>query len=145
MLQPRETDLPALFLVLVVLPLVAYILLGKWSESSKKKERINELAQIAAEEAFQVESSSMATTTIAAAAAAAVVIPVVVVPMSKSNNSVHKCAKCFAQAKTRCSRCKSVRYCSGKCQIIHWRQVHKQECQFLEYNSSCASPKLSFK
>nr|KAJ0187691.1 hypothetical protein LSAT_V11C900496880 [Lactuca sativa] len=140
MLQPRETDLPALFLVLVVLPLVAYILLGKWSESSKKKERINELAQIAAEEAFQVESSSMATTTIAAAAAAAVVIPVVVVPMSKSNNSVHKCAKCFAQAKTRCSRCKSVRYCSGKCQIIHWRQVHKQECQFLEYNSSCASP-----
>ncbi|KAI3679342.1 hypothetical protein L2E82_51475 [Cichorium intybus] len=127
MLQPRETDLPALFLVLVVLPLVAYIMLGKWSESSKKKQRISELAQIAAQESFRVESM-----------AANVVIPLI--PLSKSNNSVHKCARCFGPAKTRCSRCKSVRYCSGKCQIIHWRQVHKQECQFLEYNSSCASP-----
>ncbi|KVI02128.1 hypothetical protein Ccrd_019588 [Cynara cardunculus var. scolymus] len=128
MLQPRETDLPALFLVLVVLPLVAYILLGKWSEVSKKKDRISELAQIAAEEAFRAE---------AMAAAAAVIIPIV--PVSKSSNGFHKCSRCFGPAKTRCSRCKSVRYCSGKCQIIHWRQVHKQECQVLDYNSSCAS------
>ena len=34
-------------------------------------------------------------------------------------------------------------YCcsSGKCQILHWRLVHKHECQLLEYNSSCSSPK----
>ncbi|KAI7752391.1 hypothetical protein M8C21_018077 [Ambrosia artemisiifolia] len=131
MLQPRETDLPFLFLVLVVLPLVAYILLGKWGEFSKKKVKISELAHIAAEEAFRAES-------MAVAAATATVIPLV--PLLKQNNRFHQCARCFRPAKTRCSRCKSARYCSGKCQIIHWRQVHKHECQILEYNSSCASP-----
>ncbi|KAI3703938.1 hypothetical protein L1987_74134 [Smallanthus sonchifolius] len=130
MLQPRETDLPFLFLVLVVLPLVAYILLGKWSEFSKKKVNISELTQIAAEEAFRAEAM--------AAVATATVIPLV--PVLKLNNVFHHCARCFGPAKTRCSRCKYARYCSGKCQIIHWRQVHKQECQLLEYNSSCAFP-----
>ncbi|KAL8239339.1 hypothetical protein R6Q59_015906 [Mikania micrantha] len=132
MLQPRETDLPFLFLVLVVLPLVAYILLGKWSEFSKQKVKISELAQIAAEEAFRAEAMA------AAAVATAAVIPLV--PVLKLNNGLHQCARCFGPAKTRCSRCKSARYCSGKCQIIHWRQVHKQECQHVEFNSSCASP-----
>uniref|UniRef100_A0A5B6ZPA0 ubiquitinyl hydrolase 1 n=1 Tax=Davidia involucrata TaxID=16924 RepID=A0A5B6ZPA0_DAVIN len=126
MLEPRETDLPALFLVLVVLPLVTYILLGKWSAAAKKKERINLLAQLAAEEAF-----------IAEAMAAASVTPRV--PSSK--NGIHECARCFGPSTTRCSRCKSVRYCSGKCQIIHWREVHKQECQQVETNSCSSSPK----
>ncbi|KAK8672929.1 hypothetical protein V6N13_111286 [Hibiscus sabdariffa] len=40
----------------------------------------------------------------------------------------YQCAVCFAPTTTRCSRCKSVRYCSGKCQIMHWRQGHKDEC-----------------
>lgn len=39
-----------------------------------------------------------------------------------------RCAVCFSPTTTRCSRCKAVRYCSGKCQIIHWRQGHKDEC-----------------
>ncbi|XP_073268792.1 ubiquitin carboxyl-terminal hydrolase 15 isoform X1 [Populus alba] len=125
MLEPREADIPVLFLVLVVLPLVAYILLGKWSESAKKRERISLLAQLAAEEAFRAEE--MAT---------ACIIP----PVSTSKNGIHVCARCFCPATTRCSRCKSVRYCSGKCQIIHWRQVHKEECQRLETTSSCSSP-----
>ncbi|KAK4747503.1 hypothetical protein SAY87_014089 [Trapa incisa] len=38
------------------------------------------------------------------------------------------CAVCYALTTTRCSKCKAVRYCSGKCQIIHWRQGHKNEC-----------------
>ncbi|XP_019056064.1 PREDICTED: ubiquitin carboxyl-terminal hydrolase 15-like isoform X2 [Nelumbo nucifera] len=126
MLEPREADIPALFLVLVVLPLVTYILLGKWNESAKKKERISVLAQLAAEEAFRAE-----------AMAAASVIPVV--PSLKVG--FHECARCFGPATTRCSRCKSVRYCSGKCQIIHWRQGHRQECQQLEILSSNSSPK----
>ncbi|KAG5254802.1 ubiquitin carboxyl-terminal hydrolase [Salix suchowensis] len=125
MLEPREADIPVLFLVLVVLPLVAYILLGKWSESAKKRERISLLAQLAAEEACRVEV--MATTC---------VIP----PVSSSRNGTQVCARCFSPATTRCSRCKSVRYCSGKCQIIHWRQVHKEECQLLETTGSCSSP-----
>ncbi|KAI5605203.1 hypothetical protein BDE02_01G335900 [Populus trichocarpa] len=125
MLEPREADIPVLFLVLVVLPLVAYILLGKWTESAKKRERISLLAQLAAEEACRAEV--MATTH---------VIP----PMSTSKNGIQVCARCFSPATTRCSRCKSVRYCSGKCQIIHWRQAHKEECQLLETTSSCSSP-----
>nr|POE69647.1 ubiquitin carboxyl-terminal hydrolase 15 [Quercus suber] len=59
MLEPREADIPVLFLVLVVLPLVAYILLGKWSEVTKKRERISLLAQLAAEEAFKAEAMAM--------------------------------------------------------------------------------------
>ncbi|KAI8008614.1 Ubiquitin carboxyl-terminal hydrolase 15 [Camellia lanceoleosa] len=125
MLEPRETDLPALFLIFVVLPLIIYILLGKWSEATKKKDRISLLAQLAAEEALRAE-----------AMVAASVIPLT--PVLK--NGVHECARCSGLATTRCSRCKSVRYCSGKCQIIHWRQVHKHECLQLETNSCSSSP-----
>ncbi|XP_075646169.1 ubiquitin carboxyl-terminal hydrolase 15 isoform X2 [Castanea sativa] len=124
MLEPREADIPVLFLVLVVLPLVAYILLGKWSEVTKKRERISLLAQLAAEEAFKAEAMAVGNA-----------IPLV----SSSKSGLHVCARCFAPAKTRCSRCKSIRYCSGKCQIIHWRQAHKQECQQLETTSSSSS------
>ncbi|KMT08626.1 hypothetical protein BVRB_6g139030 [Beta vulgaris subsp. vulgaris] len=40
----------------------------------------------------------------------------------------YECAVCSSLTSTRCSRCKTVRYCSSKCQIIHWRQGHKFEC-----------------
>ncbi|WOL00726.1 ubiquitin carboxyl-terminal hydrolase 15-like [Canna indica] len=119
MLQPREADIPALFIFLVVIPLFTYILLGRWNEATKKKARISILAQLAAEEAFQVE-----------AMASADVLPV----LPSSRTGLHECARCFAPATTRCSKCKSVRYCSGKCQIIHWRQGHKHEC--LQLNDS---------
>ncbi|MBA0822782.1 hypothetical protein Goarm_019562, partial [Gossypium armourianum] len=153
MLEPREADIPALFLVLVVLPLVTYFLLGKWSEVSKKREKVSLLAHLAAEEALRAETM-----------AAASVIPVVSVP----KKGLHVCARCFGPSTTRCSRCKSVRYwynislsscnasfflyispfrmmfltlkplnlcSSGRCQIIHWRQVHKEECLQLESGS----------
>ncbi|XVF18341.1 hypothetical protein REPUB_Repub11eG0013300 [Reevesia pubescens] len=110
MLEPREADIPALFLVLVVLPLVAYFLLGKWSEASKKRERISLLAQLAAEEARRAETMASAS-----------VIPLV--PSSK--NGLHVCAS------------------SGRCQIIHWRQVHKQECLQSESASSSSSPSVA--
>nr|DAD33882.1 TPA_asm: hypothetical protein HUJ06_012733 [Nelumbo nucifera] len=126
MLEPREADIPALFLVLVVLPLVTYILLGKWNESAKKKERISLLAQLAAEEDLRVEAMATAS-----------VIPTL--PSSKIG--FHECARCFSPAITRCSRCKSVRYCSGKCQILHWRQGHRQDCYQLGAPGSNSSPK----
>ncbi|KAK4355321.1 hypothetical protein RND71_024292 [Anisodus tanguticus] len=115
MLEPRETNIPALFLVLVVLPLVSYILLVKWNEAAKKKERVGLLAQRAAEEAFKGEPFP-----------AVSIIPIPHVPLPSS--AIHQCARCHSPATTRCSQCKSVRYCSGKCQILHWRQVHKLEC-----------------
>ncbi|KAI4328140.1 hypothetical protein L6164_020522 [Bauhinia variegata] len=40
----------------------------------------------------------------------------------------YQCAICHSSTTMRCSQCKAVRYCSGKCQIIHWRQGHKDEC-----------------
>lgn len=95
MLEPREADIPVLFLVLVVLPLVAYILLGKWSEVTRNRERISLLAQLAAEEAFKAEAMAVGNA-----------IPLV----SSSKSGLHVCARCFAPAKTRCSRCKSIRY-----------------------------------
>lgn len=95
MLKPREADIPALFLVLVVLPLVTYIILGKWSEATKKKARISMLAQLAAEEAHRVETLATAT----------------VVPAASSpKTGFHFCARCSSPATTRCARCKSVRY-----------------------------------
>ncbi|XP_047341644.1 ubiquitin carboxyl-terminal hydrolase 15-like [Impatiens glandulifera] len=113
MLEPREYDIPILLLFFVLFPLFAYILLGKWSETSMKKEMIDHLALLAAEEASKAEAMT-----------ASDVIPVLPSP----KNIGHLCAKCSAPATTRCSQCRSVRYCSGKCQIIHWRQVHKDEC-----------------
>ncbi|KAE8668876.1 Ubiquitin carboxyl-terminal hydrolase 19 [Hibiscus syriacus] len=178
MLEPREADIPALFLVLVVLPVVAYYLLGKWSEASKKHERVSLLAQLAAEEALRAETMAAASviplvpsSKRAETMAAAGVIPLVtsskraetmvvssVVPLvpslkraetmvapsviplvPSSKNKLHVCAWCFGPATTRCSRCKAVKYCSGRCQIIHWRQVHKEECLQLESASSSAS------
>ncbi|KAI3467192.1 hypothetical protein Pfo_023855 [Paulownia fortunei] len=116
MLEPRETDIPALFLVFVVLPLVSYFLLGKWSETAKRKEGISLIANGAAEEALRVDDMAVGG-----------VMPVVHLP----NSGIHQCARCFGPATTRCSQCKSVWYCSGRCQIVHWRQVHKLECQQL--------------
>ncbi|GAV60887.1 UCH domain-containing protein/zf-MYND domain-containing protein [Cephalotus follicularis] len=127
MLEPREADIPALFLFLVVLPLVAYILLGKWSEAAKKRERIGLLAQLAAEEALRAEKTTVSTACVSHI-------------VSSSRNGLHLCARCFGPATTRCSRCKSVRYCSGRCQIIHWRQIHNQQCMQLEITSSSSSP-----
>ncbi|CAN8292938.1 unnamed protein product [Cochlearia groenlandica] len=179
MLEPRGADIPILFLVLVVLPVVAYILLGKWSDISEKRVNANLLAQMAAEEALRAETVTNADrgrfenvvtdnrplrTKTAPAASGAVRadfvagvseavaekrsdsvattcgVPVVV-PFN--NNELHVCAKCLGPAKTRCSRCKSVRYCSGKCQIIHWRLAHKDACVPVETCSS-SSEKVSF-
>ncbi|XP_021758930.1 ubiquitin carboxyl-terminal hydrolase 17-like isoform X1 [Chenopodium quinoa] len=44
------------------------------------------------------------------------------------NSPRYECAVCSSFTSTRCSRCKTVRYCSSKCQIIHWRQGHKYDC-----------------
>ncbi|XP_020235141.1 ubiquitin carboxyl-terminal hydrolase 16 isoform X2 [Cajanus cajan] len=38
------------------------------------------------------------------------------------------CAMCYCPTTTRCARCKAVHYCSAKCQIVHWRQGHKDKC-----------------
>ncbi|KAM0901800.1 hypothetical protein ACQ4PT_019712 [Festuca glaucescens] len=119
-----------------VLPVIAYFLLGRWHEAVSKKARVGVLAQKAAEEAFEVETM----------ACPDVILPgpsLRPMPYLRSVPSLrseyHECANCHGPAKTRCSRCKSVRYCSGKCQIIHWRQGHKQTCQQWNVNGGSSS------
>ncbi|CAL5059186.1 unnamed protein product [Urochloa decumbens] len=126
MLQPRAADVPVLFLVFIVLPVVAYFLLGRWHEAASKKARVSVLAQRAAEEAFRVET--MACPDVMPPGPSLRTMPYFR-PAPSLRQEFHECATCHAPAKTRCSRCKSVRYCSGKCQIIHWRQGHKESCQ----------------
>jgi len=48
-----------------------------------------------------------------------------------------KCGLCDKEisVKLRCSRCKSVYYCSRKCQIKHWKSNHKKECKSYEIKS----------
>ena len=74
---------------------MAYILLGKWSETTKKRDMINLLAHLAAEEALRVEE---------------MVVADVIPPVFASKNEHHVCSRCSAPARTRCSRCKIVRY-----------------------------------
>ncbi|KAG0616996.1 hypothetical protein M758_5G157300 [Ceratodon purpureus] len=38
------------------------------------------------------------------------------------------CVICQNPTTRRCSRCKSTRYCSPECQVIHWKEGHKSEC-----------------
>ncbi|XP_058747270.1 uncharacterized protein LOC131620280 isoform X1 [Vicia villosa] len=49
-----------------------------------------------------------------------------------SPRNVIPCAFCGNSSTTRCARCKVARYCSGGCQIEHWRSWHRYECIELE-------------
>ncbi|GFY85896.1 ubiquitin-specific protease 16 [Actinidia rufa] len=116
--MPVRGDLGFSYLVLVVSlvgPVVALVLRRKWRLSVERREEIRRLLVLASEEAARVEleASAYVTSTVAA---------VISRPLQ------YQCAVCFCPTTTRCARCKAVRYCSGKCQIIHWRQGHKEEC-----------------
>ncbi|XP_050371388.1 ubiquitin carboxyl-terminal hydrolase 17-like [Argentina anserina] len=89
----------------------------KWRNAVAKKEEIMRLVAMASQEAAMAELQ-----TFSAHFAAAAPVPVTVA-------GAFRCAVCYSQTTMRCSKCKSVRYCSGKCQILHWRQGHKDECQ----------------
>ncbi|KAL5989955.1 ubiquitin-specific protease ubp15 [Asimina triloba] len=127
MLKPREADIPALFLVLVVLPLVTYVLLGKWNEAAKKKARINALTQLAADETFSVEEIPTA------------VITSLVQPVK---TTIHECARCFRPATTRCSRCKSARYCISLVDMLPTLAVGKKStnCCLERREGRCRAP-----
>ncbi|XWS21412.1 hypothetical protein CRYUN_Cryun30bG0053100 [Craigia yunnanensis] len=107
-------DLGFSSLVLVfslVLPLIGFFVRRKWRLSVARQAEIKRLLILASEEAARAElEASVGYGTI-----------------SISRN-YHQCAICYCPTTTRCARCKAVRYCSAKCQIIHWRQGHKEEC-----------------
>ncbi|KAL5846976.1 hypothetical protein ACOSQ3_010500 [Xanthoceras sorbifolium] len=97
--------------VSIVFPVIAFIVRRKWRKAVARKEDIKRLLLLASEEAARAElEASFGYGTIS-------------VPQ------FYQCVVCFSPTTTRCAQCKAVRYCSGKCQIIHWRQGHKEECR----------------
>ncbi|XVE95199.1 hypothetical protein REPUB_Repub02eG0075800 [Reevesia pubescens] len=112
MLLAGDLGFSSLVLVVsLVLPLIAFFIRRKWRLSVARQAEIKRLLILASEEAARAElEATLGYGTV-----------------SVSWN-YQQCAVCYCPTTTRCSRCKSVRYCSAKCQIIHWRQGHKEEC-----------------
>ncbi|KAH9309646.1 hypothetical protein KI387_037557, partial [Taxus chinensis] len=101
----------------------------KWKSSASRKAKIRKLLLLVAEEAGKAEAE-------AKAAAADYTTT------STMLDRLNQCAVCFGPTTSRCSRCKAVRYCSGKCQIVHWRKGHRQECQLPDSSRKPDSPIL---
>nr|GMD99554.1 ubiquitin carboxyl-terminal hydrolase 17-like [Ipomoea batatas] len=146
----------AVFVVLLG-PAVGVVVRCKWRRVVARRDEINRLLVLASEEAAKVEFEAAAECTSGFSygysygsvleeelpATAPTTVPV----SASASSSVqvtrqlpYQCALCFSPACAKCSRCKAVRYCSGKCQIIHWRQGHKDKCHLvLNYNHHCNS------
>lgn len=118
MLVRGDLGFSRLVLVVVVLifPVIGFVLRRKWRFAAARREEIRRLLVLASEESARAELEA----TVEYGAAAAV---------SVSQQLHYQCAVCFCPTTKLCARCKAVRYCSGKCQIIHWRQGHKEECR----------------
>ncbi|KAH9611223.1 hypothetical protein KSS87_018039 [Heliosperma pusillum] len=129
MLVPEELGFRvAVILIFVVFPVFGLILRRKWRLEVAKREEINRLIVLAAEEADQADFD---TNFGFFAAKTAPLKPLTRAVVSRSR----VCAVCFAPTSNRCARCKSVHYCSGKCQIDDWRRGHKDECHPSPANS----------
>ncbi|XP_074263588.1 ubiquitin carboxyl-terminal hydrolase 16 [Silene latifolia] len=137
MLVPGELGFRvAVVLIFVVFPVFGLFLRRKWRLEVAKGE-INRLIVLAGEEDDQAYIDT--NISFFAAETAPLKPPTrAVVPRSRV------CAVCFTPTSNRCSRCKSVHYCSGKCQIVDWRQGHKDECYPSPANSEINDEASSF-
>ncbi|KAH9309652.1 hypothetical protein KI387_037563, partial [Taxus chinensis] len=122
-----KIEIPGLFsATLAVIELVFVLIILKWmggggnSEAKEEEEEMRKLVDLAAHERSIFEEYKG-------------------ISSIQVNSPQYKCPVCFSPAAKRCSRCKAVRYCSGKCQIMHWRKGHKEECQPLDIRSSSFS------
>ncbi|KAK9136113.1 hypothetical protein Syun_015443 [Stephania yunnanensis] len=131
MLGPGDLGFPGLIsLALLILfggPIVSFVVQWRVRKAVERREEVLRLMAMASQESLRAEIE---------AAEESKVIGVVVdggLPMLQ-------CAVCYRPTATRCSRCKAVRYCSGKCQIMHWRQGHKHDCHppgtAIQYNGA---------
>ncbi|CAI0467826.1 unnamed protein product [Linum tenue] len=110
---PGDLGFSSLVLAAVCLafPIAILLIHRKWRIAVARNEEINRLLVLASEEAVRAELEATVSYT-------AVPVP----------RNVYQCVVCYSPTTTRCAQCKAVRYCSGKCQIIHWRQGHKDDC-----------------
>ncbi|KAD4586149.1 hypothetical protein E3N88_23750 [Mikania micrantha] len=145
----RDLGLPnlvVLVVVCVVFPAIGFVIRRKWRHAAARREEIKRLLIFASEEAARAEIEategyfytanvspsvpSPDSTRVPASDPAWVPIPPrASVSVAPSLKPTYKCAVCFSPTSTRCAKCKAARYCSGRCQIIHWRQGHKDECR----------------
>ncbi|KAK9162851.1 hypothetical protein Syun_003753 [Stephania yunnanensis] len=147
MLVPGDLGFPGLVFVFLffVGPIFGFAIRLKWRKAVGRKREVMRLVAMASEEAARAELE-------AAAELGAVAVA-----------RQTQCAVCYRPTTTRCSRCKAVHYwynkpcfrifvmfwfelfgfdgsicvflfSSGKCQIIHWRQGHKDECHPPQFN-----------
>lgn len=62
-----------------------------------------------------------------------------------SGSSDHlSCVVCGNPGSKKCSRCKSARYCSSKCQMSHWQSGHKRKCKDIGKINSVQSLRSDF-
>ncbi|KAH9606008.1 hypothetical protein KSS87_009493 [Heliosperma pusillum] len=125
----------ALVFIFLVFPAFAFFCRHKWRLEVARREEINRLLVLAAEESARAELEAQHAYCIAPAPEPEAPAPV---------TSQRICAVCYNPTPNRCAQCKSVHYCSGKCQIIHWRQGHKEECQALRAGSEINDEASSF-
>ncbi|XP_074587335.1 ubiquitin carboxyl-terminal hydrolase 17-like [Curcuma longa] len=137
--MPPEEDLRrswAPLFVFLVAPVFAFVVRWRWRLTTARREEVRRLAFLAAQESIREEAEAMKAYVSASAAALCVEKDTAVLPP--------QCLVCFNPAMARCGQCKVVRYCSGKCQIIHWRRGHKDECRPPIINDSkCGSMKVN--
>ncbi|GMI95132.1 ubiquitin-specific protease 19 [Hibiscus trionum] len=64
----------------------------------------------------------------------------ITMPSIPIDNDVSACAVCSNPAPKKCSRCKSVRYCSLTCQQVHWKDGHKTKCKVSSAQTANTKP-----
>ncbi|XP_022849586.1 ubiquitin carboxyl-terminal hydrolase 16-like [Olea europaea var. sylvestris] len=135
-----EVDLGFLYrlvaaaLVLLFGPVGWLVVRQKWQHTLTRKDEIRRLLALASDEAARAEFEAAAGYSYVYSHSSPVAAEpeeetaVSVSGSSPVRQSQYQCEVCFSPTTTRCKQCKAVHYCSGKCQIIHWRQGHKDEC-----------------
>ncbi|XP_010484359.1 PREDICTED: ubiquitin carboxyl-terminal hydrolase 17-like isoform X1 [Camelina sativa] len=102
------------FILIGFILLVFLLIRRQWRSASVRRDQVIRLIALATEESHLAEEVRVRSPTVAA---------------DDSVSDVYRCAVCLYPTSTRCAKCKSVRYCSSKCQILHWRRGHKDECR----------------
>ncbi|KAI3451214.1 hypothetical protein Pfo_007879 [Paulownia fortunei] len=106
-----------MLVIVGILLIFGLVVRHKWRNGAAKKEEILRLVAVASEEEAEIAKLQ------------AIEEYNSPPPPQPQLEKQYYCAVCHCPTTTRCSRCKAVRYCSGKCQIIHWRQGHKDDCR----------------
>lgn len=109
-----------MLVIVAILLFFGAVVRHKWKNAAAKKEEILRLLAAASDE--EAEIAKLQGVDVYES-------PPPPLPPPPQIQTQFFCAVCYCPTTTRCSQCKSVRYCSGKCQIIHWRHGHKDECR----------------